>query len=100
MSEPLSPRAAQIRLAQYDERTKTWSTATYDSGTEKALREIAQALSAEVDRQRGEVRDLAARLNELESMLCDCDPARALDDVERPALYHHDAHCSVSGVAS
>lgn len=44
--------SAEIRLAQYGERTKTWSTATYDSGTEKALHEIALGLKAEVDRLR------------------------------------------------
>lgn len=45
---------AEIRLAQYGQRTSTWSTATYDSGTEKALHEIALGLKAEVDRLRAE----------------------------------------------
>ncbi len=45
-------RAAQVRLRQYGERTSTWSTATYDNGTELALHGIAVDLSAEVDRLR------------------------------------------------
>lgn len=45
---------AEIRLAQYGERS-TWSTATYDSGTEKALHEIALELKAEVHRLRAEL---------------------------------------------
>ncbi|MGW2010958.1 hypothetical protein [Streptomyces nigrescens] len=44
----MTARAASIRLAQYGERTSTWSTATYDSGTERALHEIALTLNAEV----------------------------------------------------
>ncbi|MFJ7998973.1 hypothetical protein ACIQ7D_17755 [Streptomyces sp. NPDC096310] len=47
---PLTPRAALIRLRQYGERTSTWSTATYNGGTEKALHEIALTLAAEVER--------------------------------------------------
>lgn len=43
---------AETRLAQYGERTNTWSTATYDTGTEKALHEIALGLKAEIDRLR------------------------------------------------
>jgi hypothetical protein len=47
--------AAAVRLAQYGEPTKTWSTATYNDGTEKALHGIALALNAEVDRLRKEL---------------------------------------------
>ncbi|MFI2031903.1 hypothetical protein [Streptomyces buecherae] len=50
----LDARAAQIRLRQYGECTSTWSTATYDSGTEHALHQIATALLAEVKRLRAE----------------------------------------------
>ncbi|MEU5668710.1 hypothetical protein, partial [Streptomyces longwoodensis] len=46
---------AEIRLAQYGQRTSTWSTATYNDGTEKALHEIALGLKAEVDRLRAEL---------------------------------------------
>jgi hypothetical protein len=46
---------AEIRLAQYGERTSTWSTATYNDGTEKALHEIALGLKAEIDRLRAEL---------------------------------------------
>jgi hypothetical protein len=49
---PMTPEVARVRLAQYGERTKTWSTATYDSGTERALHEIAVALLAEADALR------------------------------------------------
>ena len=51
---------AEVRLGQYSERTKTWSTATYDSGTERALHEIACGLRDALE----EVRDQrnAARL--------------------------------------
>jgi hypothetical protein len=48
--QPLTP--AEIRLAQYGQRTSAWSTATYNDGTEKALHEIALGLKAEVDRLR------------------------------------------------
>lgn len=46
---------AEIRLAQYGQRTKTWTTATYDSGTEKALHQIALDLKAELDRLRAQM---------------------------------------------
>ncbi|MBP5883136.1 hypothetical protein QBA57_28790 [Streptomyces scabiei] len=54
---------AEVRLSQYGERTKSWSTATYDSGTERALHEIACALRDTLE----EVRDQrnAARLKVL-----------------------------------
>jgi hypothetical protein len=58
--QPLTP--AEIRLAQYGERTSTWSTATYDSGTEKALHEIALELKAELDRVRTQRRLLLDQL--------------------------------------
>ncbi|MDK1473687.1 hypothetical protein QNO07_09665 [Streptomyces sp. 549] len=44
---PMTAKAAAIRLAQYGERT-----ATYDSGTERALHEIALTMAAEVERLR------------------------------------------------
>ncbi|MFE9736189.1 hypothetical protein ACFYO9_37685 [Streptomyces sp. NPDC005863] len=46
---------AEARLAQYGERTKTWSTATYDTGTERALHQIALELKGELDRLRVEL---------------------------------------------
>lgn len=49
------PTPAEVRLAQYGERTKTWSTATYDGGSEKALHEIALGLKTEIDRLRAEL---------------------------------------------
>jgi hypothetical protein len=54
---------AEVRLSQYGERTKSWSTATYDGGTERALHEIACALRDTLE----EVRDQrnAARLKVL-----------------------------------
>lgn len=59
---PMTAQAASIRLAQYGAGTrKTWSTATYDSGAEKALHEIALTLDAEVVRLRARVAVLEAR---------------------------------------
>lgn len=58
--EQLTP--AEIRLAQYGQRTSTWSTATYNDGTEKALHEIALGLKAEVDRLRAQRRYLIDQL--------------------------------------
>lgn len=48
------PTPAETRLAQYADRS-TWTNATYSSGTEKALHEIALGLKAEVDRLRSEL---------------------------------------------
>ncbi|GLP64263.1 hypothetical protein TUSST3_08830 [Streptomyces sp. TUS-ST3] len=59
-NQQLTP--AEIRLAQYGERTSTWSTAAYDSGTEKALHEIALGLKAEIDRLRTQRRVLLASI--------------------------------------
>lgn len=55
MTQPLTLEVALVRLAQYGGRTSTWSTATYNDGTEKGLHEIALALAAEVDRLRTEL---------------------------------------------
>lgn len=60
MVEPMTPDAALIRLRQYGERTKTWSTATYNDDTERALHQIATTLAAEVERQRGELAQIVA----------------------------------------
>ncbi|MFF8829269.1 hypothetical protein [Streptomyces sp. NPDC015131] len=58
----MSPHVAEIRLAQYGEHTKTWSTATYESGTEKALHEIALSLLGEVKRLREAERDVRSQV--------------------------------------
>lgn len=50
--EPLTADQALVRLRQYHERTTTWSTATYNDGTERALARIAGALATEVERLR------------------------------------------------
>ncbi|WP_062214730.1 hypothetical protein [Streptomyces sp. NBRC 109706] len=50
--EPLTAGQALVRLSQYRERTSTWSTATYNDGTERALADIAGALATEVERLR------------------------------------------------
>ncbi|MFC7880435.1 hypothetical protein ACFUVV_00900 [Streptomyces sp. NPDC057376] len=52
--------AARVQLARYAERTKTWSTATYDSGTERALHGMAVALAAEADASKARVAELEA----------------------------------------
>ncbi|MEU7738221.1 hypothetical protein AB0B51_35095 [Streptomyces griseus] len=49
---PMTPDVALTRLRQYGERTSTWSTATYNDGTEKALHQIAVSLASEVERLR------------------------------------------------
>jgi hypothetical protein len=72
-NQQLTP--AEIRLAQYGQRTSTWSTATYNDGTEKALHEIALGLKAEVDRLRAEL--AASRASALNA------GADAIDDMER-----------------
>ncbi|MFF6931545.1 hypothetical protein [Streptomyces californicus] len=74
----MTPDAALARLRQYGERTSTWSTATYNDGTEKALHQIAVSLAAEVDRLRGELSDATAELAE---------NARAMNGLRR----HRDA---------
>jgi hypothetical protein len=56
---------AEVRLAQYGERTSTWSTATYNDGTEKALHQIALELKAELDRVRKENRNHERSLDEV-----------------------------------
>ncbi|GGS41598.1 hypothetical protein F2B00_03580 [Streptomyces parvus] len=61
---PMTSDAALARLRQYGERTSTWSTATYNDGTERALHQIAVTLA-------GEVADLRARVAELGSALAD-----------------------------
>ena len=57
---PMTPEAALVRLRQYGERTSAWSTATYDSGTEKSLHQIAQTLADENTRLRARVTELEA----------------------------------------
>lgn len=71
------PTPAEIRLAQYGERTSTWSTATYDSGTEKALHEIALGLKAEIDRLRTQRRVLLASIARKDARTGDGDRALA-----------------------
>jgi hypothetical protein len=47
--QEMTVEAALARLRQYQERTpSTWSTATYESGSEKALHDIARTLAEAV----------------------------------------------------
>ncbi|MEU9849301.1 hypothetical protein [Streptomyces sp. NPDC047985] len=102
----MTPDTALSRLRQYGERTSTWSTATYDTGTEKALHEIALALATEADRLkrsavlaeedyqrivRGACQiesQLRARVTELETSiaprLCSCGHSRHAHTVPAP----------------
>lgn len=110
---PMSLKAARVRLAQYGERTSTWSTATYNDGTEKALHEIALTLLAEVNRLEAErhvtneaLSDAAEALRanrdriaeqtryaaHLEAEVCQCQPE--LDTGE----YMHEASCPVADI--
>lgn len=52
---PLTVDAALVRLGQYREHAITWSTASYNDDTERALYRIAEALAAEIERLRAEV---------------------------------------------
>jgi hypothetical protein len=63
--------AARVHLTQYGERTKTWSTATYNSGAERALYEIALTLAAEADGLRGRVAQLEAERHTTNEALSD-----------------------------
>ncbi|WP_052862408.1 hypothetical protein [Streptomyces sp. Tu6071] len=69
--EPLTPDAALVRLRQYGERTKTWSAATYNDGTERALADIARTLSAEVTRLRAALSAAADDVVELTDEIAD-----------------------------
>ncbi|WP_405479867.1 phiSA1p31-related protein [Streptomyces anulatus] len=74
---PMAPDAALARLRQYGESTSTWSTATYNDGTEKALHQIAVSLAGEVDRLRAE----------LEASVCRCfDPSHHAQDCKRATV--------------
>ncbi|WP_127468735.1 phiSA1p31-related protein [Streptomyces sp. B27] len=74
---PITPDVALARLRQYGERTSTWSTATYNNGTEKALHQIAVSLAGEVDRLRAE----------LEASVCRCfDPSHHNPDCKRAVV--------------
>ncbi|MEU4154733.1 hypothetical protein [Streptomyces antimycoticus] len=92
MSEtPMTPEVARVRLAQYGERTSTWSTATYNDGTEKTLHQIALTLLAEADglRARGAELEnaLAATGRSLSSFIFDSDDPGA-DALGAQWLYH------------
>lgn len=60
MDTPMTPDMALTRLRQYGESTSTWSTATYNDGTEKALHQIAVSLAREVERLRATLTELTA----------------------------------------
>ncbi|MYR28640.1 MULTISPECIES: hypothetical protein [unclassified Streptomyces] len=69
--EPLTPDVALTRLREYGERTSTWSTATYNDGTERALADIARTLGAEVTRLRAALSAAADDVNELTGEIAD-----------------------------
>ncbi|MHC3427242.1 hypothetical protein [Streptomyces sp. DT18] len=81
--EPLTPDAALVRLRQYGERTSTWSTATYNDGTERALADIARTLSAEVTRLRAALSAAADDVNELTDEIADWSAKNAALRAER-----------------
>ncbi|WP_442803443.1 hypothetical protein OG411_19140 [Streptomyces pseudogriseolus] len=96
---PMTPKAARVRLAQYGERTKTWSTATHADGTARALYEIALTLNAEAQTLRARVDALEAQAGALraphvkfaDSDHCEhdgerwpCSTVAVLGDDERP----------------
>ncbi|WP_030756655.1 hypothetical protein [Streptomyces sp. NRRL F-5135] len=55
----LTPAVALTRLRRYEERTSTWSTASCNDGTEKALHQIAVTLAVEVERLRKALPDIS-----------------------------------------
>ncbi|MFB7736250.1 hypothetical protein ACFC08_18055 [Streptomyces sp. NPDC056112] len=59
------------------------------------LAELA-AVRAERDQAQAETAEFASRVNELESRVCECEPAREHRDFKRPAFYQHEAHCPVN----
>ncbi|MFF7534914.1 hypothetical protein ACFZB2_38380 [Streptomyces bobili] len=68
---------AEVRLTQYGERTKTWSTATHDSGTEKALYEIACALRDTLEETRDQRNAARLKVMGLESRVAQLEAERA-----------------------
>ncbi|MGW0780344.1 hypothetical protein [Streptomyces sp. NPDC002913] len=72
---PMTPDVALTRLRQYGERTSTWSTATYNDGTEKALHGIALTLASEVERLRAEAEKAACRCFDPTHHAPDCSRA-------------------------
>lgn len=83
---------AEVRLEQYGRRTKTWSTATYDSGTEKALHEIACQLRDTLEDTRDQrnaarlkVAGLEDRVAELEKQLAESTRADHYTEAARTA---------------
>ncbi|MDQ0694232.1 phiSA1p31-related protein [Streptomyces sp. W4I9-2] len=79
---PMTPDVALIRLRQYGDRTSTWSTATYNDGSKKALHQIAVSLGGEVERLRGELSDATGRVDFLER--------NTLPDLHRQIEHHKD----------
>lgn len=79
---------AEVRLAQYGERTKTWSTATHDSGAAKALYEIACALRDTLEETRDQRNAARLKVMGLESRVTELLTERhstneALDDAAK-----------------
>lgn len=93
-AEPLSPE----RLAEIAARAGylyEYST-SHDSEGDTLAGDDVPALLAEIERLNGELAFFAARVNELESRDCECQPVREHDDYKRPAAYRHAADCPVS----
>ncbi|MFJ2568944.1 hypothetical protein ACIOYT_00790 [Streptomyces halstedii] len=94
MTTPMTPDAALARLRQYGERTSTWSTATYNDGTEKVLHEIALTLAAEVQQWRATFGEKAlpsalAEMNRLRGELSDATAELAENTRAMNALRRH-----------
>jgi hypothetical protein len=92
MSDRLTPQReaetpAEIRLAEYGERTTS-----YGCGAEKALHQIANELLAElvaVRAERDEIQRYAARL---EVEICTCQPLLESGD------YLHESGCRIAEI--
>lgn len=91
MTQPLDFNAIETALTAYQQHPNLG----FDCCTAHPAADTATALLAEVHRLTAELADFSGRVNELESRLCNCEPAREHQDYRRPAFYQHEAHCRV-----
>lgn len=69
--------------------------------SERRADAVLAVRDTEMERLRVELAELADRVNELESRICECKPVREHRDLQRPAFYQHAADCPVNtGVTS
>ncbi|MDQ0809917.1 hypothetical protein QFZ63_001631 [Streptomyces sp. B3I7] len=91
-----TPKRAAALTAWLDQFSPTGGDQRALENAETVLEEDVPALLAEVGRLKTELAGFSGRVNELESRLCTCEPAREHDDYRRPAFYQHEPHCRVT----